>query len=124
MILTPGSRGEYVTYQTAVVTGRSARGNDVLAFTDSTVGPCAFVPGSEAEAAVGTEQITAAGELYLPPGTPTSPLDRVIRPNGEMYEITGEQSAWASPLTLTAGPVLVRLRRVTGVTAHMSTQAG
>ena len=122
--MTVGAFGEMVTYQHAVVSGRSARGNDVVTFTETTVGPCAFVPGTEAEAAVGTEQVTAAGELYMPPGTPVSPLDRIVRGNGETYEITGEASRWASPYTSLAGPTLVRVRRVTGATGHMTTEAG
>lgn len=123
--MTVGAFGEMVTYQHATVSmTRSARGNDVLEFTETTVGPCAFVPGTEAEAAIGTEQVTAAGELYLPSGTPVSPLDRIIRGNGETYEITGEASNWASPFTSSPGPTLVRLRRVTGATGHMTTEAG
>lgn len=117
-----GTRGEYVTYMAASVTGVDARGNDVTTFTSSTVGPCAFVPGSEAEATEGSEQTTTGALLYMPAGTPVSPLDRIQRFNGEVYEITGESNAWASPFTGTASPVQVRLRRVVGATAHLDTE--
>ena len=118
----PGSYGEYVTYQTAAVTSQDARGNDVLTFTGSSVGPCAFVPGTEAEAAIGTEQVTSTDILYMPAGTPVSPLDRILRANGEIYEITGEAWTWQSPFTGVQGPVRVSLRRVTGATAHLATE--
>jgi hypothetical protein len=118
----PGALGEMVTYQTAAVTGQDDRGNDVTGFTNSQVGPCAFVPGAEAEAAVGTEQVTSTDTLYMPPGTPVSPLDRILRGNGETYEITGEASTWSSPFTGIAAPVKVSLRRVTGATAHLASE--
>jgi hypothetical protein len=121
----PGTYGEMVTYQTAVRGLRpDARGNDVVTFTNSTVGPCAFVPGAETEAAIGTEQVTADALIYLPYGTPVSPLDRVQRANGEIYEITGESDSWSSPLTGTTGLTKALLRRVTGGTAHLTTETG
>jgi hypothetical protein len=123
-MLDPGGPGEYVTYQRAAITGRSARGNDIITFTDSTVGPVAWEPGTEAEAAIGTEQVTAGGQMYLPRGTPVAPQDRIIRENGETFEITGEGGTWTSPFTGLVGPVFVHLKRVTGATAHMSTEAG
>lgn len=120
---TPGPAGEYVTWRRGAKTGVSARGNDVIGFTPVSVGPCAFVPGAEAEAAVGTEQVTADAVLYAPAGTPVSPLDQVERDNGEIYQVTGELSAWSSPWTGIKSPISVRLRRVTGAAAHLGTNA-
>ena len=100
-----------------------ARGNDVTVFANSAVGPCIFVPGAETEAAIGTEQVTSVDKLYVPAGTPSSPLDRVIRGNGEIYEVTGESSSWTSPFTGLQAPTEVSLRRVTGATAHLTTES-
>lgn len=118
----PGAMGEYVTYLTATISGPDARGNDIKTFTASTVGPCAFVPGTEAEAAIGTEQVTSVDQIYMPAGTPVSPLDQIQRANGETYEITGEAWNWASPFTGIQAPTKVSLRRVTGATAHLATE--
>lgn len=118
-----GARGEYVTWQHAAVTGTDDRGNDVLTFTGTTLGPCAWVPGSEVEAAIGTEQVTADAVIYLPPGTIPSPLDRIERASGEIYEVTGEPDASYSPFTGIQAPVKVSLKRVTGVTAHLSAES-
>jgi hypothetical protein len=119
-----GSLGEMVTYQTAAAgIAPDARGNDVVTFVNSVIGPCIFVPGAETEAAIGTEQVTSVDKLYLPAGTPTSPLDRVQRANGEIYEITGEAWTWSSPFTGFTGPIAVSIRRVTGATAHMTTES-
>jgi hypothetical protein len=118
-----GSFGEYVSYLTASVSGQDARGNDVLTYTPSQVGPCAFVPGAEAEAAEGTRQVTSADQIYLPQGTPVSPLDQILRTTGEQYHVVGESSTWKSPWTGTIGPVLVKLRRVTGATAMLPVES-
>lgn len=119
----PGPAGEWVTWRHAAVTGTDARGNDIVTFTGTPLGPCAWVPGAEAEAAVGTEQVTAGAVLYAPPGTCPSPLDQVQRASGDVYEITGDPDASRSPFTGTRAPVKISLKRVTGVTAHLSAES-
>jgi len=118
-----GSYGEFVTYLAASVTGTDDRGNDVLTYTSSQVGPCAFVPGAEAEVAQGTRQVTSTDQIYLPQGTPVSPLDQILRTTGEQYHVVGESNTWASPWTGIRGPVLVKLRRVTGATAMLPAES-
>jgi hypothetical protein len=118
-----GSQGEYITYLTATVTGTDGRGNDVLTYLPSQVGPCAFVPGAETEQMEGGRQATSTDQLYLPQGTPVSPLDQIQRTTGEVYHVVGESNTWASPWTGTRGPVLVKLRRVTGATAMLPVES-
>lgn len=118
-----GINGLMVTWQTASDSGQRDRGNVVLAYADSVVGPCAFVPGSEAEATQGAYQVTALSELYVPAGTPVTPLDRVIMPDGTRWQVVGQANPFQSPFTRNSGPTQVRLRRVTGATAHDPSQA-
>jgi hypothetical protein len=117
-----GTRGEYVTYLAAYVSGQDDRGNDVTSYRASQVGPCAFVPNAEAEAMIGTRQVTSSDSIYLPAATPVSPLDRIQRQNGEVYEVVGESSPHMSPFTGLTAPLLVKLRRITGATAHLATE--
>jgi hypothetical protein len=107
-----------VTWETAFDSGEKDRGNVVLAYRNSTVGPCAFVPGSEAEATQGAYQVTALADIYIPAGTPVTPQDRVIMPDGQRWQVVGQPNSWKSPFTGFQAPVQVRLRRVTGASAH------
>ena len=118
-----GSAGEYVTWLSASVTGQDARGNDILTLTPSQVGPCVFVPGAEGEQAEGTRQVTSTDQIYPPQGTPVTPLDQVQRATGETYHVVGESNSWSSPWTGLAGPMLVKLRRVTGATATLAVES-
>lgn len=113
-----GINGIYVTWESAYDSGQRDRGNTILAYRESSAGPCAFVPGSEAEATQGAYQVTALAEIYIPAGTPVTPQDRVIMPDGQRWQVIGQPDAWKSPFSGLASPVRVRLRRVTGATAH------
>jgi len=118
-----GVNGIFVTWQTAFDSGERDRGNVVLGYTDSQVGPCAFVPGSEAEATQGAIQVTALSEIYVPAGTPVTPQDRVILPDGTRWQVIGQANPYGSPFSGNQAPTQVRLRRVTGATAHNAIQA-
>jgi len=116
-------QGITVTLRSAVTGLPDAYGDDTRTFTASQAGPCAWVPGATSEATEGTEQVISDGELYMPPGTVVAPLDQVVI-LGTLYEVTGRPSAWFSPFTALASPVLVRVRLVTGAAAHSAATGG
>jgi hypothetical protein len=113
-------QGITVTLRSAVTGTPDAYGNDTKTFTTSQVGPCAWVPGATSEATEGAEQVISDGELYMPPGTVVRPLDQMVI-LGTLYEVTGQPSAWFSPFTAFASPVMARVRLVTGAAAHSAT---
>ena len=115
--------GITVTQLQAAVTGRDDYQNDQTAFTSRQVSGAAWVPGATSEATEGTEQVIATGELYLPPGTSVTPEDQ-FTVLGETYQVFGHSSAWQSPWTGIQSPVMVRLRRVTGASAHSAVPGG
>ena len=114
----PLNGGVTVTLRSSYVSGQDQYGNDVRQTTVSEVGGCAFVPGSGAaigttENLQGTDQVTAAAELFMPAGTVVTPEDQVVY-EGVTYEVMGAPEAWTSPFTMLRGPVQVHLRVVTG----------
>ena len=109
----PLNGGVTVTLRSSYVSGRNEYGADVRQLTDSQVGGCAFAPGGSAEDIQGTEQVTADAELYMPSGTVVTPEDQIIY-QGVTYQVTGAPSSWTSPFTALRGPVMVRLKVVTG----------
>ena len=105
--------GVTVMLRSSSVTGVDAFGNDVRAVTSTEVGGCAFVPGGTAENIQGTIQVTADAELYMPSGTAVTPEDQIVY-RGVTYRVMGAPSTWTSPFTALRGPVMVRLKVVTG----------
>lgn len=110
--------GLTVTQLRAAVTGQDGLGNDIYAWTAAPVQAYAFVPGQTTEAVQGTEQVSAAAELYLPPGTDVAPTDQFELPDGTTWNVLGQPSPYNSPFTGIGGTVMVRLQRVTGASAH------
>jgi hypothetical protein len=100
---------------------RDAHGHAIATYSSEVIQGCAFKPGQTSESTQGSEQVSAAATIYMPPGTDASPLDRVEYPAGEMYEIYGNENAWISPFTGTVSPEEYLLRQVTGGSAHTST---
>ena len=118
--LSPGGpmlSGVTVTLLHSGITGRDAYGNDERTTTETEVGGCAFVPGGTAENIEGTIQVTADAECYLPAGTVVTPEDKITY-QGVTYNVDGAPGTWTSPFTGIAGPVLVRLRVITGASGH------
>jgi hypothetical protein len=105
--------GVTVTLLSSGVTTRDEYGNDVRNVTSSEVGGCAFIPGGTAENIQGTIQVEADAELYMPAGTAVTPEDQITY-QGVTYQVTGAPAAWTSPFTARHGPVMVRLKVVTG----------
>ena len=105
--------GVTVMLRSSSVTGVDAFGNDVRAVTSTEVGGCAFVPGGTAENIQGTIQVTADAELYMPSGTVVTPEDQITY-MGVTYKVMGAPASWTSPFTNLRGPVMVRLKVVTG----------
>jgi hypothetical protein len=100
---------------------RDAHGHAVATYDSEVVQGCAFKPGQTSESTQGSEQVTSAATIYVPPGTDASPLDRFEYPPGEMYEVYGAEDAWVSPFTGLVAPEAYLLRQVTGGSAHTST---
>lgn len=110
--------GVTVTLLSSSVSGRDEYGADVRQLTSSEISGCAFVPGSGSaigttEDIQGTIQVTADAECYLPSGTIVTPEDQ-IRYQGVTYRVWGAPESWTSPFTALRGPVMVRLKVVTG----------
>jgi hypothetical protein len=105
--------GVTVTLLSSAVTTVDEFGNDVRNVTSSQVGGCAFIPGGTAENIQGTIQVTADAELYMPSGTAVTPEDQIVY-RGVTYRVMGAPSTWTSPFTALRGPVMVRLKVVTG----------
>lgn len=115
--------GETVVLQRWSTTGTNAYGNEIATFTDQVISGAVWQPGQTSEATQGAEETTADARCYLPAGTAVSPLDRIVRA-GETFEVQGERSDWTSPWTSVRAPVMVRVRRVQGVSAHSVTSGG
>lgn len=118
----PLNGGVTVTLRSSYVSGRDEYGNDVKQTTVTEVSGCAFAPGSGSaigttEDTQGTDQVTAAAELFMPAGTPVTSQDQVVY-EGVTYEVMGAPSSWTSPFTALRGPVMVRLRVVTGASGR------
>lgn len=109
--------GVTVTLIHSEVTGRDSRGNDVRTTTETQVSGCAFIPGGTSENTEGTIQVTADAEVYMPSGTQVTPEDQV-RYQGVTYNVDGAPGTWTSPFTAIQGPVLVRLKVVTGASGR------
>lgn len=107
-----------VTQLRAAVTGQDSRGNDIIGRTPEAVQALAFVPGQTTEATQGTEQVTANAELYLMFGATVSPEDQFELADGTIWDVQGQSSPFSSPFTGAGGTVMVRLKRVTGASAH------
>jgi hypothetical protein len=112
-VTTPLLGGVTVTLLSSSVTTRDEFGNDVRNVTSSEVGGCAFAPGGTTENIQGTDQVAADAELYMPSGTVVTPEDQV-RYQGVTYQVMGAPASWTSPFTALRGPVMVRLKVVTG----------
>ena len=82
--------------------------------TPVTVDGVGWDPGTSTEAVQGQEQVVQTPRFLLPPGTAVDPLDALVRPNGNRYEVTGEPGDYVSPFTGWTPGVVVNVRRVTG----------
>ena len=109
--------GVTVTLIHSEVTGRDTYGNDIRTTTETQVGGAAFIPGATAENIEGTIQVTADAECYLPAGTAVTPEDQLTY-QGVTYHVEGAPGTWTSPFTGMPGPVLVKLRDITGASGH------
>ena len=110
--------GVTVTLVHSAVTGRDSNyGNDVRTTTVQEIDGAAFIPGGTSENTEGSIQVTADAEVYLPAGTQVSPEDQIIY-QGVTYNVDGAPGTWTSPFTAMRGPVLVRLRVVTGASGR------
>ena len=105
--------GVTVTLRSSTVTGQDQYGVDVRQVTSSEVSGCAWIPGGTAENIQGTIQVTADAECYLPSGTIVTPEDQITY-QGVTYRVMGAPATWTSPFTNLRGPVMVRLKVVTG----------
>lgn len=105
--------GVTVTLRSSYVSGQDVYGNDVRQVTVTEVGGSAFVPGGTAENIQGTIQVEADAELYMPSGTVVTPEDQIVY-QGVTYRVMGAPATWTSPFTALRGPVMVRLKVVTG----------
>lgn len=113
----PLQGGVVVTLIHSEVTGRDGWGNDQRTTTTTEVSGCAFIPGGTSENIEGTIQVTADAEVYMPAGTVVSPEDQILY-QGVTYNVDGEPGTWTSPFTAVKGPVLVRLKVVTGASGR------
>jgi hypothetical protein len=89
-------------------------GNDVYNETRITVRNCVFAPSGSSESLVFQDQVSTTDTIFMPAGTDVSPLD-AIEWNGNVYEVTGEVSAWTSPFSGRVSPIRVDVTRIKGV---------
>jgi hypothetical protein len=70
--------------------------------------------GGTEVAGAGADTLTWDRTCVMPPGTVISSTDRVLMPDGLMYEVVSEPIVWTSALTSRQPGVEVHLRRVQG----------
>lgn len=76
---------------------------------------CVFAPRTSEEAnSQRTATVTTGLTMYAPPGAVISPHDRIIRTDGEKWEVDGDPGTWKNPIGGSVEGVQVQLKRVTG----------
>lgn len=102
--------GRTVTLQSRAVTSTSADGNDVYGSTPTTVTGCVIWPRTSTENVQGGDLLITGLNLFLPPGTDVTAVDRVTLDDATVWDVDGLPGDYSqSPLTGDGSGVLVAL---------------
>jgi hypothetical protein len=106
--------GQTVQFVQRQVAGVDGYGNDVYGNQTQSIDGCVISPGNSNEDFQGTLQISSDVTVHCPVGTVINvPVDRMILPDGSVYNVIGSPKNWASPFTGTGSVVEVQGRLVT-----------
>jgi hypothetical protein len=93
---------------------------DPLPWTTHTVDNCVFAPSVSTGASVSTEAVDRRDTvitgltLFAPPDADIQATDRIVRPDGTLWEVEGMPGPWVTPFTGWAPGLQVAVKRVTG----------